>query len=273
MINLRLRHAGLAVAALLAACGDNAVAPTDDASPQPHFDAHVADPPDAAVDAGLIDAAHAAAIDASIDGPADAAIDAAPDARPDATPDAPPPPPDRDHDGTIDDLDCAPDDDHAWVLLALFPDGDHDHVGAGTPIATCTDGTAPDGTSILGTDCADNDDRSWQVLVYANVNRDRDQATRPEVGSVCSGASLVPPYFATATGNDGDDGDPDRWRFVVLYPDGDGDGVGAGHSQIPCLGAAIPDGLTIGGYDEDDGDPRVTEDPDDDEDELLDLYD
>jgi hypothetical protein len=55
----------------------------------------------------------------------------------------------------------------------------------------------------------------------------------------------------------------------VLYPDQDGDGVGASPRQIRCIGAALPAGLTLGGYDDDDADPMVIESDNDELDLLL----
>ena len=39
--------------------------------------------------------------------------------------------------------------------------------------------------------------------------------------------------------------------------------------QVRCIGAAIPVGLTLGGYDDDDADPTVIESDDDELDLLL----
>lgn len=81
--------------------------------------------------------------------------------------------------------------------------------------------------------------------------------------------TLPPPFKATPSGNDCDDSDPALTRFAVLYPDRDGDGVGAPPRQITCIGATLPDGLAIGGFDDDDGDPAVIEVDDDELDLLL----
>ena len=58
---------------------------------------------------------------------------------------------------------------------------------------------------------------------------------------------------------------------MLTYPDLDGDGVGAAPRSIQCLGASLPPGRRLGGYDEDDADPAVitTEDSDDDELDLI----
>ncbi|NTX03436.1 hypothetical protein [Myxococcus sp. CA040A] len=153
--------------------------------------------------------------------------------------------------------------------LLSWPDLDGDGVGAGTSETLCTDGQTPPSRSAVGTDCADDDATRWVQRNYTHVDRDLDGATMPEQGGVCVGSALPAPYFTKATGNDCDDADPERTRWVVLYPDRDGDGVGAEPRQIPCIGATIPPGMSIYGYDLDDNDPDVTEATEDDSDMDL----
>ncbi|MFY2562039.1 hypothetical protein ACN469_30880 [Corallococcus terminator] len=142
--------------------------------------------------------------------------------------------------------------------LVSWRDLDGDGVGAGASETLCTDGQVPASWSTVGTDCADDDATRWIGRNYTHVDRDADGATTPERGGVCAGGTLPAPYFTKATGNDCDDADSERTRWVVLYPDLDGDGVGAEPRQIPCLGATLPPGMSIYGYDVNDNDPEVS---------------
>lgn len=150
------------------------------------------------------------------------------------------------------------------TLVQSWSDEDGDGVGAGEPESLCTNGQVPAPGSALGTDCADDDATRWRQHAYAHVDRDEDGATTPEQGGLCAADTLPAPYFTKATGNDCDDADVERSRWVVLYPDLDGDGVGAEPRQIPCLGAALPPGMSLHGYDVDDSDPEVNMDAEDD---------
>jgi hypothetical protein len=157
--------------------------------------------------------------------------------------------------------DCDDANPAVHASVTAYADADGDGVGAGAPVAFCTDGAVPPGYSAQGTDCAPDDPSRWQTLAYAAVDRDGDGATAREVGTVCVGAALPAPYRATASGNDCDDADPTRWRWVVLYPDRDGDGIGAPPRDVQCLGSAIPTGWSIFGYDPDDTNPAALPDP------------
>jgi hypothetical protein len=161
--------------------------------------------------------------------------------------------------------DCDDADPAVFIGLSVFLDGDGDGVGAGAATPACTDGAVPAGFSATGTDCASEDPDAWQVLAYAHIDADADGATVPSAGTACSGESLPDPFRAAASGNDCDDADAALTRFAVLYPDQDGDGVGAPPRAIQCIGEAIPAGQSPHGYDPDDGDPAVTEDPDEDD--------
>lgn len=155
--------------------------------------------------------------------------------------------------------DCDDRNPQVFETLMVFRDGDGDGFGAGTSRYTCTNGTAPPGTSIFGSDCDDTSASRWMSLFYVAIDRDGDGATVPESGTRCTAGFLTPPYYAAAIGHDCDDDDPQVTRLVALYPDADGDGVGTSPRQLQCLGAAIPAGLSARGYDEDDADPRVIE--------------
>lgn len=166
-------------------------------------------------------------------------------------------------------LDC--DDANAQIFetLTVFVDGDGDGFGAGQAQQVCTNGTAPPGTSILGSDCDDAAATRWMTLPYVAIDQDGDGATVPASGARCTAGFLSPPYYAAPIGLDCDDADPARTHHQVLYPDADGDGVGASPRQVQCLGPDLPAGLSPRGYDEDDADPAVIET--EDFDELLDL--
>lgn len=160
--------------------------------------------------------------------------------------------------------DCDDTNATRHTSMVSWRDLDGDGAGAGASETLCTDGSVPPHWSTVGTDCADDDATRWIGRNYTHVDRDLDGATMPEQGGICSGGTLPAPYFTKATGNDCDDADPERTRWVVLYPDQDGDGVGAEPRQIPCLGATLPLGMSIYGYDVDDDDPEVTKSMEDD---------
>jgi hypothetical protein len=143
-------------------------------------------------------------------------------------------------------------------------------VGAGAASSFCTDGSVPAGHSSQGTDCAPDTPLRWQSLAYHHVDLDEDGATAPASGSVCTGATLPLPYFASPSGNDCDDSDPKRSLWRVLYPDKDGDGVGAPPRTVSCLDSsqALPSGFSRYGFDPDDSNPDVKDVA---EDPVLDL--
>jgi hypothetical protein len=154
-------------------------------------------------------------------------------------------------------LDC--DDSDASVHTALwgYADADADLVGAGPATRYCTAGALPSDRVATGTDCDDADPRIWQKLAYAGLDEDGDGYTTRAGGTLCTGAALPDPYRATAVGNDCDDADTALWRWTVIYPDVDGDGIGAPPREIPCLGASIPAGYSLQGWDTSPADPAV----------------
>lgn len=166
--------------------------------------------------------------------------------------------------------DCDDANVQLHTSLTAWADSDGDGVGAGESTQLCTSGQVPPPWSGVGTDCAADDATLWRQLAYSHVDRDADGATAPEKGSACAGAALPAPYFTRASGNDCDETDPTRTRWMVLYPDHDGDGVGAEPRQVSCIGATIPPGWSIYGYDTNDNDPNLSEDAESDlELELL----
>ncbi len=167
-------------------------------------------------------------------------------------------PVDADGDGVAAALDCDDSNPAVQATVVAYADADGDGVGAGPAFTLCTDGSAPAGYSLQGTDCAPGDPTRWRAALF--VDRDGDGYTAREPGAVCYGASLPDPYRAAASGNDCDDGDPALFRWAVLYRDQDGDGVGAPPRRMACLGASLPSGWVGRGYDPDDLDPAVVND-------------
>lgn len=166
-------------------------------------------------------------------------------------------------------LDCNDADAAVSIPLTVFADLDGDGIGAGPSQLACTDGDPADGASLEGTDCNDADALHWEALAYAGRDADGDGATVPASGVLCTDGELPPTYEAAQSGNDCDDADPARTRFAVLYPDQDEDGVGAPPRQVQCIGAALPAGVALGGYDEDDLSPGVIERGEDDALDLI----
>jgi hypothetical protein len=178
---------------------------------------------------------------------------------------------DADRDGFPAGMDCNDSNPAVHTAVTVYLDVDGDGVGAGPATTLCTDGTAPPGYSLLGTDCAPNDPAAWRAVTSLPVDRDGDGFTVREAVQLCVGATPPVPYLAADSGNDCDDADPALFRWVILYRDQDGDGVGAGPRSISCLGATLPAGWTRIGSDVDDLDPTVWIDPN--VDELLRLLD
>ena len=164
--------------------------------------------------------------------------------------------------------DC--DDANASVSRSVlaFPDKDGDGIGAGTGEAYCTDGSAPVGHSLQGSDCAPQEAARWQQLAYSHVDMDGDGHSVPSSGSLCAGQDLPPSYLTRAAGNDCDDARAAFSRWTVLYLDADGDGFGAGAREVQCIGATLPQNRSLFGDDADDADPNLQKE-DDDELELL----
>lgn len=86
--------------------------------------------------------------------------------------------------------------------------------------------------------------RTWTRTATAPRSRSRARCARARL------ARSVP-FRTAASGKDCDDADRALTRFVVLYPDQDDDGVGVPARAILCLGATIPTGQSLHGYDPD----------------------
>jgi hypothetical protein len=93
-------------------------------------------------------------------------------------------------------------------------------------------------------DCDDGDPLVWRELPYSFRDADGDGRSRPVSGTICSGTSLPPGYFAAPLpgGTDCDDADPAVSSAVAGYVDIDGDGVGDGSPMSFCTAGGLPPG-------------------------------
>jgi hypothetical protein len=164
--------------------------------------------------------------------------------------------------------DCDDTNPKIYDRVTGYADTDGDGVGAGSGSVACTDGSIPAGDVATDTDCAPSDPTKWQTLTYSFVDRDGDGVTIPETGTLCAGAALPPPYYATAQGNDCNDASPGLTQWEIAYPDKDGDGNGALPLEILCEGSTFPAGYSRYGDDEDDTKASVGPLPPED---ILDL--
>lgn len=167
--------------------------------------------------------------------------------------------------------DCDDGDPSRWQSVVAYADADADGAGADAAVTLCTTGSVPAGYAGIAGDCSPADPARWRLVSYAGVDRDGDGVTAREPGQVCAGASLPDPFRPTLAGNDCDDAEPARYRWVVVYRDLDGDGVGAGPRTIPCLGLALPPAFSIFGFDADDASTTIQAVASDEDAVLLDL--
>ena len=179
--------------------------------------------------------------------------------------------PDADHDGFVASGDCDDSNPAVHAVVTGYLDADRDGVGAGPWVQFCTSGALPAGYAAEGADCAPVDATRWRAIVNPPADRDGDGFTARESVTLCVGSTLPEPYRAADRGLDCDDVDPALYRWVTLYRDQDGDGVGARPRTAPwtCIGASVPAGLSVLGYDVDDSNPAVTTDAADDDDVLA----
>jgi hypothetical protein len=174
-------------------------------------------------------------------------------------------PVDADGDGVVAAHDCDDSDPSVHATVLAYPDADGDGHGAGQPSPFCTAGGPPPGHARYGADCAPGDPDAWRRIEGPPVDRDGDGFTVRESGPLCIGSTFPEPYRAVARGNDCDDADPARFRWVVAYRDEDGDGAGARPRSVACVGASFPTGFSTVGYDVNDLDPSLVSDPGADE--------
>ncbi len=147
------------------------------------------------------------------------------------------------------DDDCDDADPAGWRIEPLYVDSDGDGVGAGEPVAVCTGEGVRRGYARTGGDCAPGDATRWQELAYVARDADGDGVTVDSAGVVCAGASLPAGYTITPSGQDCDDGDPQRWVSMNGYLDADLDGVGAGPQLSLCTAGSLPFGYAATGTD------------------------
>ena len=174
-------------------------------------------------------------------------------------------PVDADGDGVVAPHDCDDSDPSVHATVLAYPDLDGDGHGAGQPSTFCTAGEPPPGHARAGTDCAPRDPGAWLGIEDPPADRDGDGFTVREPGALCVGSTVPEPYRAVERGNDCDDADPARFRWVAAYRDEDGDGVGARPRSVLCAGSSFPAGFSNAGYDMDDLDPTRTSDPEPDD--------
>jgi hypothetical protein len=154
------------------------------------------------------------------------------------------------------------------VFTPAYRDADADGRGdaGGAQVARCAGDPAPAGYSFTFGDCDDADATRWEIRT---AFRDADGDGRGGAAeTVCGGSA--PPSGYLASGDDCDDSDAARFRGFVRYPDADGDGVGASPRDVPCVGEPgaepLPGaGFSVFGWDPDDGDPLVTDQPEEDD--------
>ncbi|NOK18291.1 hypothetical protein [Corallococcus carmarthensis] len=157
--------------------------------------------------------------------------------------------------------DCDDTNATAFRNVTAYADTDGDGVGAGASTMLCTHGQVPSPWSATGTDCDAQDATRWQNLSAAHADHDGDGFTAPiPAQTFCTGKALPAPYFSKAVGNDCDDADAARYRWIYLYRDQDADGVGATPRQMTCLGPALLAGWSLYGDDTDDNDAAVQTD-------------
>jgi hypothetical protein len=149
---------------------------------------------------------------------------------------------------TAGPLDCNDHDPSVYALLTIYADQDKDGFGAGAASQVCAL-APPTGYSKYKTDCDDADVTRWALLAYVGVDLDGDGVTAKATGTLCTAGALPPPYSATLTGNDCNDGDPSLTHYEVLYPDPDGNGIGSPPRAVMCIGASIPAGYSPYGWD------------------------
>lgn len=180
-------------------------------------------------------------------------------------------PVDADGDGVDARFDCDDSNAAVYSTVTAYPDDDGDGIGAGVARSFCTGGGVPVGYTVAGADCAPGDPAKWRTVVDPPVDRDADGYTAHEGAVLCVGAVLPEPYLAADRGVDCDDSDGAVYRWLTLYGDRDGDGVGARPRSAAwtCIGASLPTGFSALGYDIDDLDAMVAEEPAADDDLAL----
>lgn len=173
---------------------------------------------------------------------------------------------DLDDDGTVDTLDCAPQNDAKWQLKSyLSEDADLDGKFAEAQGEVCVGEQLPAKYAIsevtpADTDCDDTNNQIWALRTYNSLDKDLDSKYSRISGEVCSGATLPDSYLENvidADKLDCNDDDKNIWRSAVTYLDSDKDGYGAGEQQNTCYGSSLPTSRTQLPGDCDDNNPQA----------------
>ena len=161
---------------------------------------------------------------------------------------------DLDDDGTVDTLDCAPQNNAKWQLESyLSEDADLDGKFTEAQGEVCVGEQLPakyaaSEAITAEIDCDDNNNKIWVLRAYNSLDKDLDSKYSRVSGEICSGESLPDNYLANAVEEDKldcNDDDKNVWRSAVTYLDSDKDGFGDGEQQYTCYGSSLPASLTL----------------------------
>jgi len=173
---------------------------------------------------------------------------------------------DLDDDGTVDTLDCAPQNNAKWQLKSyLSEDADLDGIFAEAQGEVCVGEQLPakyaaSEVITADIDCDDNNGETWVLRTYNSLDKDLDSKYSRVSGEICSGEALPANYLANAIPEDKldcNDGDKSIWRSSITFLDSDKDGFGTGEQQISCYGSALPISQALVSGDCDDSNPQA----------------
>ena len=173
---------------------------------------------------------------------------------------------DLDDDGTVDTLDCAPQNDAKWQLKSyLSEDADLDGKFAEAQGEVCVGEQLPakyaaSEVITADIDCDDNNDQVWVLRTYNSLDKDFDSKYGLISGEVCSGEALPANYLANAVPEDKldcNDDDKSIWRSSITFIDSDKDGFGTGEQQNTCYGSVLPISQALVSGDCDDSNPQA----------------
>ena len=173
---------------------------------------------------------------------------------------------DLDDDGTVDVLDCAPQNDAKWQLKTyLSEDADLDGKFAEAQGEICVGEQLPvqyaeNEVVTANIDCDDTNNKIWTLRTYNSLDKDLDSKYSRISGEVCSGEALPPSYLVNVIEDDKldcNDDDKSVWRSSVTFLDSDKDGFGTGEQQNTCYGSVLPTSLALVSGDCDDSNPQA----------------
>jgi hypothetical protein len=173
---------------------------------------------------------------------------------------------DLDDDGTVDALDCAPQNEAKWQLKSfLSKDTDLDGKFTEAQGEVCVGERLPAQYSeneviTAEIDCDDNNSQIWVLRAYNSLDKDLDSKYSRISGEICSGESLPDSYLAIAVEEDKldcNDSDKNVWRSSVTFLDSDKDGFGTGEQQNTCYGSVLPTSLSLVSGDCNDSNPQA----------------